>query len=119
MSQPSRSANGQFEKAKTLKHDNSLICQIVEEEFEEFVTRISAKVRNHYYEKNFDDANLERDIQQAISKCINTSPKPFLKVKRGPNTWNLFYAARCQEERNRLISEKQLNSRGTITHQCL
>ena len=59
------SSNGQFQRAKELKYGNSVIHQIVDEEFDTFMTRLHRGIKKHYYQNNLSDVNLEEDIETA------------------------------------------------------
>ena len=92
----SRSSNGQFQRAKELKYGNSVIYQIVNEEFDMFMTRLRGRIKEHYYQNNLSDVNLEEDIETAIAYHFGVPEKSVLKIKKGPNIWNQFCSEHYQ-----------------------
>ena len=81
----SRSSNGQFQRAKELKYGKTIIHQIVDEEFNTFMTCLHRRIKEHYYQNNLSDVNLEEDIETAIAYHFGVPEKSVLKIKKGPN----------------------------------
>ena len=115
----SRSSNGQFQRAKELKYGNSVIHQIVDEEFDTFMTRLHGRIKEHYYQNNLSNVNLEADIETAIAYHFGVPEKSVLKIKKGPNIWNQFCSEHYQKRKTAPVNYEQLELKGNSHFQSL
>ena len=115
----SHSSNRQFQKVKELKYGNSVIHQIVDEEFDTFMTRLNGRIKDHYYQNNLRDVNLKEDIETTIACHFGVPEKSILKIKKGPNIWNKFCSEHYQKRKTAPDNYEQSELKGNSHFQSL